>query len=130
MPRPSRESQSIGTVTDIYGSTWRVREYRSTSHGFDVVIGWPDEPGPQGATVAMTQPLAEYLAAHDRPRDMYLPISRSTMLRLRKALQLTYNPDKWWADRHEDLHSMTLAEFAARHGCSEASASVRRQRKA
>lgn len=62
----------------------------------------------------------------ERPRDVRLPISRTTIKRLRSALDLSFDWDAWWAARADDLASMTLADFAERHHCSEGAASQRR----
>ena len=128
LPRPTRESLAIDQIDDIEGCSWLVSEYRPTPHGFAVAVGWPiDASGPGGPCVIMTAALAEYLRSAPRPRDIDLPISRSTIKQLRGALGLSFDADAWWAARADDLGSMTLAAFCARHGCSIGAASIRRR---
>ncbi len=110
----------------MHGMTWLVRERRPTARGFEMLIGWPDHAGRQGSTVIMTPALAEYLRTVERPRDIDLPIGRSTINRLRAALDLRFDWDAWWAARSDDLRTMTLAAFCARHRCSTGAASQRR----
>ena len=131
MPRPTRESQALDRIDDIHGDLWLVREYRETEHGFRVALGWPvDGDGPSGATAIITQVLAEYLQAVERPRDIALPLGSSTIKRLRRALDLSFDWDAWWSARADDLHSMTLEQFCARHNCSMGAASQRRRQMA
>lgn len=127
MPRPTRESQAIDHIEDVFGRAWLVRDHRPTGHGFDIATGWPDEPGRQGATVIVTPALAEYLTATERLRDVDLPIGQSTIKRLRASLDLRFDSDAWWAERAADLTSLTLEQFCARHRCSMGAASQRRR---
>ncbi|MFZ5747177.1 MAG: hypothetical protein ACOY45_05905 [Pseudomonadota bacterium] len=129
MTRPTRESLAIDQITDIHERDWLVAEYRPTAHGFRVAIGWPvDARGPGNPRVILTAALAEYLQSVERPRDIALPITRSTINRLRGDLDLRFDWDAWWAARARDLETMTLAQFCARHHCSMGAASQRRQR--
>ncbi|MFA7585045.1 MAG: hypothetical protein WCY11_02455 [Novosphingobium sp.] len=125
--RPTRESLAINIITDVYEAEWLVSEYRPTAHGFDIAVGWPvDASGPGNPRVIMTAALAEYLQSVERPRDIDLPISRTTIKRLRADLALRFDWDAWWTARADDLASITLAEFCARHHCSMGAASQRR----
>lgn len=125
----AREALIIGRATDYSGREWDVRESRPTLHGFDLLIGWPrGEPrgkGGRGVSTILSAELARYLSAA-RPRDIDLPIGRTTFKRLRAELGVSWSWDAWWADRENDLLAMTLEEFCAAHGCSIGAASQRR----
>lgn len=127
----ARSASIIGVTVDVYGVTWDVREHRPTAHGWPVSIGWPQgEPrgrGGRGVAVILTQTLAQYLT-DTRLRDLVLPISRTAAKRLRAELGVQWDWDAWWAARAADLHALTLAAFAERHGCSIGAASQRRSR--
>lgn len=127
----ARHADIIGTATDHAGQVWDVRERRPTTHGFDVLIGWPQgEPrgrGGRGVAVILTADLARYLTS-TRQRDIDLPIGRTAAQRLRTVLGVSWSWDAWWADRADDLRSMTLEAFCGRHGCSIGAASQRRAR--
>lgn len=120
-------------VHDIFGQTWLVTEARETPLGFDVLVGRPHPPSRQGATVILTDDLAEAIdAMRDTPADLdgVLPIGRTTIKRLRKAMGYHWRADRldWYLDRLDDLATMTGVEFAQRHGVSEATASIWRNR--
>lgn len=128
-----RKAQIIGQATDHAGVCWDVREARHTVHGFAILLGWPrGEPrgrGGRGTATILTAELARYLAS-TRPRDVLLPLSGTTIGRLRASIGLRWSWDDWWADRAADLHGLTLETFCARHGCSMGAASERRSLKA
>lgn len=127
MTRPTRDDLAIGLIRDAIGESYLVVELRPTAHGFDLALGWPEDmSGPGNPRVILTMPLIEYLTA-TRPRDVALPISRSTIKKLRNDLSLRWSWDDWWAARADDLGSMTLEAFCARHGCSMGAASQRRR---
>lgn len=125
--RQSRADRTIDRVEDVFGQRWLVAEYRPTAHDFAVAIGWPDEPGPRGKTIVLTAALAEYLQSTERRRDVSLPVGTTALKRLRAALDLRFDWRTWWGEREQDLATMTLAEFCARHHCSMGAASQRRQ---
>lgn len=126
MARATRDSIAVDMIDDATGETWLVAEYRQTEHGFCLALGWPMEmAGPGNPRVILTLPLIEYLEA-TRPRDVILPIGRTTIKRLRSDLGLRWSWDAWWAVREADLTTMTLEQFCARHGCSMGAASQRR----
>lgn len=128
MTRPTRESLAIDTIQDIHGTDWLVSEYRQTAHDFAIALGWPvDASGPGNARAITTAALAQYLASVERPRDIDLPVGRSTIKRLRADLDLQFDWDTWWSRRVDDLQSMTLEAFCARHHCSMGAASQRRR---
>lgn len=125
----AREALVIGQAEDANGENWDVRERRPTLHGFDVMVGWPQGErrgkGGRGVAVIPTVALAQYLT-ETRLRDIDLPIGLTTVKRLRRELGLRWDWDRWWADRENDLRTMTLQSFADKHGCSVGAASQRR----
>lgn len=125
----ARKALIIGCATDWQGVAWDVRERRPTRHGFDVLIGWPaGEPrgrAGRGVATILTVELAHYLG-QTRLRDIDLPIGLTAARRLRRVIGLAWSWDEWWAKRREDLLSLTLEAFCARHGCSMGAASQRR----
>lgn len=126
MPRMSREDLAVGVTKDVFGADWLVRERRDSGHGWQIEVGWPAEgDGPQGVQIICTQSLADYLRA-TRLKYVDLPVGKTTVKRLRKNLELYWSWDEWWAERQDDLHTMTLEAFANKHGCSIGAASQRR----
>lgn len=125
----ARRAQIVGQATDWSGARWDVREHRPTAHNWNILIGWPHgEPrgqGGRGVATILTVELAQYLAT-TRPCDVGLPIGRTTVKRLRALLGLRWSWDAWWQARADDLQTMTLEAFCARHGCSIGAASQRR----
>lgn len=125
----ARRASIIGRATDWSGVEWDVRECRATSHGFDLLIGWPrGEPrgrGGRGVSVILTAELTRHLA-QARPRDVDLPIGTTAVKRLRSLLDLRWSWDAWWGARADDLRAMTLEAFCSLHGCSIGAASQRR----
>jgi hypothetical protein len=95
-----------------------------------VLLGWPRsvQRGPGGGSprAILTPRLADYLAAHcHAPATIDLPISRTTIKRLRKLLgqDWTLDNEQWWHDHKADLLASTLAQFCQRHGKSQGAAS-------
>lgn len=128
MPRPTRESLAIDVIEDVWEDEWLVSEYRETTHGFRLALGWPvGMIGPGNPRVVMTVELAEYMLGIERPRDIALPISRTTVKALRADLGLRFDWDLWWAPRADDLATMTLEAFCTKHRCSMGAASQRRR---
>lgn len=125
----ARQAEIIGQATDWQDVSWDVRERRPTRHGFDVLIGWPQGEargrGGRGVATILTPELAQYLS-QTRLRDTELPIGETVVKRLRAVLGVAWSWDAWWEARREDLLSMTLEAFCARHGCSLGAASQRR----
>lgn len=122
-------------VLDVFGDHWSVSEIRPTAHGWPVYLGRPLLPGGgrprQGNTVVLTGSLAGYLERHrDHPGQVDLPISRSVVNRLRRVLGLNWYDDRraWWEAHSLDLLTMTLAEFARRHGLTEGAVSLAHKR--
>lgn len=116
----------VDKIADVFGDEWDVREYRPTMHGFDVALGWPADQlrgaGQAGGPRAiLTEDLVIYLAAHrDRPKDIRLPIGRTTLKRLRSILGHHWQIDRaaWWEARTDDLTDLTIEQFCRRHGVS------------
>lgn len=125
----ARTAEIIDQATDHEGKPWDVREKRATSHGFDIMIGWPQgEPrgkGGRGVAVILTAELANYIS-NTRLRDIDLPIGMTAVKRLRRSIGVTWSSDDWWHSKADDLMSMTLEAFCSRHGCSIGAASQRR----
>lgn len=125
----ARQAEIIGQATDYAGQSWDVREKRPSSHGFDVLIGWPQGEvrgrGGRGVAVILSAELAQYLT-DTRQRDIDLPIGLTAAKRIRRELGVCWSWDAWWQDRHADLQAMTLQAFCDRHGCSIGAASQRR----
>jgi len=126
----ARQATIIGQAEDITGAVWDVREERPTPHGFAVLLGWPQSMqrgrGGGGVRTILTPHLADYLAAHKlAPAAVDLPLSRTTIKRLRKLLgqDWTLDNEQWWHDHKEELLTSTLAEFCKRHGKSQGAAS-------
>lgn len=122
------------SITDIDGREYVVREVRDTEHLFPVYLGRPaGEPGPAGATVILTRDLADYLLAHRRGRldSLALPIGTGAIKALRSRLGINRQADaqQWWGERADDLRTLTLTEFAARHRVSLAAASREHSRR-
>jgi hypothetical protein len=111
-------------MRDAFGQWWDVSDFRATTHGFDVVLGWPSgkrrgRAGVGRPRAVLTKPLVRYLSRfRTLPSRIDLPLARSVVLRLRR--QLGHNrwvdTKKWWADRKEDLARLTGPEFVAKHG--------------
>jgi hypothetical protein len=128
----ARHATIIGSVQDLDGAPWDVREIRPTAHGFDLYIGWPAGqrgPGHGGPRAIPTRELYEYWDARRLERDgsIYdLPLGHSAIKRLRALLGLNLyrESEQWWLDRLDDLLALTGAEFARRHGVHQTSVSV------
>lgn len=125
----ARRAEIIGQATDWHGIAWDVRERRATSHGFEVLIGWPSGAergrGGRGVAVIITAELARYLT-DTRQRDIDLPIGLTAAKRMRREIGINWSWDAWWVARSDDLQAMTLEAFCSKHGCSIGAASQRR----
>jgi hypothetical protein len=126
-PRPATDA-----VRDIWGDLWTVREGRQTAMGWPVLLG--RTPGLRGGdTVIMTAELAAYLEQmrHDpAAAQAALGIGKGALRRLRMRLAHHWRHDRedWWRERLTDLATLTLEEFAERHGVSAGAASGWRAR--
>ena len=130
-----RKAQIISQLPDMFGDIWDVREERPTLHGFNVYLGWPQAvprgQGGGGPRAIITTELAEHLESfRHTPKDIDLPLGKSTIKRLRQVLGHHYRQDRalWWEERLGDLASMTIEDFAQRHGVSQGAVSQWRSR--
>lgn len=120
------QARIIDRIADAFGDEWDVREYRPTTHGFEIAFGWPADQArgagqAGGPRAILTEDLVAYLAAHrDHPKDIRLPIGRTTIKRLRGILGHHWRIDRaaWWEGLTEDLADLTVEQFCARHGVS------------
>lgn len=121
-----RVARIIGTAADIWDDVWDVREARPTSHGFDLLFGWPagtprGKGGAGGPRIIVTQDLAAHLESiRQSPGKHGLPAGSTTVKRLRRLLGHHGQIDRaaWWEDRADDLADLTIEQFATRHGVS------------
>ena len=122
----ARQATIIDQMTDAFGDEWDVREYRATQHDFVIAFGWPADQlrgagQAGGPRVIMSEDLVIYLASlRDRPKDIRLPIGRTTLKRLRRILGHHWQIDRatWWESRTEDLSDLTIEQFCALHEVS------------
>lgn len=126
MSRPTRRDLCGPPIRDAFDDDWLVIEWRPTPHGFDLALGWPVYAGRGGPRVIPTAALVEYLERIERPRDIDLPISRTSIKAVRALLGMRFDWGAWWSARETDLRTMTLDAFAARHHCSTGAACQRR----
>lgn len=126
MRRPRSAHGSTHIVHDWQGAEWRVFERRKTPYGFDLLLGrpYPTPPvrgGSGGTAVILTPALAKHLRAHARlPYELPLPVGRRPIQRLRTILGIDYRTWedmrlKWWMDRIDDLATLPIPEFVAKH---------------
>src|SRR5690606_33121110 len=90
-------ARALDLVEDMFGQTWLVTDARETPLGFGVLVGRPHPPSRQGATVILTADLAEAIdGMRDTPADLdgVLPIGRTTIKRLRKAMGYHWRADR------------------------------------
>ena len=69
-------------MKDVFGELFEVAEFRGTTHGFDLLFGWPERRkkglGRGRCEVILTMPLAEHLNRFRmRPWELDLPIAAS-----------------------------------------------------
>jgi hypothetical protein len=129
----SRHALILYQVEDYQGRAWDVREERDTLHGWPLLLGWPEDTprglGGGGPRVIITHELAGYLKdLRFDPGLIELPLGLTATKRLRRELGYHRYRDRplWWAARNEDLRTMTLEAFAAKHRCSTGAASQAR----
>lgn len=124
----SRAKPIIGQTVDHEGRTWDVTEVRPTVHGFDLLLGWPEDLdrglGRGRSRVILTTELVELITSSDKSQDIDLP---AEVQHIRKRLGLTKpnkphlsRPVQWWLERMRDMLSLTTTDFAAKHGVSNA----------
>jgi hypothetical protein len=119
----------LGETRDVNGYLWDIRDIRATKHGFDLYFGTPNDHGAHRVcgnrrTMIVTEPLANFWYDNRLKGDGFLfdlPAGRSTVKRARRKLGLNFVDDRteFWADRFDDLGSLSVREFAARHDVSQ-----------
>lgn len=122
----ARHTWIIDRISDAFGDEWAVREYRPTVHGFDIAFGWPADQLRSGGRlggpkVILSDALVIYLATHrDQPKNIRLPIGRTTLKRLRRTLGHHWRIDRatWWEARSDDLSDLTIEQFCVKHNVS------------
>jgi hypothetical protein len=117
-----------GQVRDVDGALWDVRDVRSTKHGFDLYLGSLDGARGRGAVgglphLIVTKELRDYWRDNREKSHgvLYdLPAGRSTLRRARTRLRFNQREARreFWMDRVEDLATMPIREFAAKHDVS------------
>lgn len=129
-------------ITDIWGEAWYVREKLETPHGFELLRGIygprrsPAAPRRKHTgglpKVIVTVPLVQHLWTHalESYEAHQLPISTETIKNLRRQLGISRSDyrDQWWTDRIEDLRSLPIKQFAAKHGVSQCTTSHHKKR--
>lgn len=129
-----RKARIISQAVDVFDVLHDVRERRSTVHGFDLLIGWPEGergPGYGGPKVILTPELAEHLERYrHEPAALNLPLGAGAVKRLRSLAGYHWRHDRelWWEERLSDLLDLTIEDFADRHGVSMGAASKWRTR--
>lgn len=120
-----RKYPILGEVKDVDGDLWDIRDVRSTKHGFDLYFGVPanNHGAYRGGLPRLitTHALRDFWDANRTKGHGFLfdlPAGRTTLKRGRRRLGLNQRHDviKFWTDRIEDLRSLSMGEFAARHG--------------
>jgi hypothetical protein len=123
--RPHTKFPIVGETKDVDGYRWDIRDIRTTRHGFDLYFGTPNND--HGAyreggnrALILTEALLSFwqenrLKGHGFLFD--LPAGRTTLKRARRKLGLNFLDDRaeFWMDRVEDLGSLSVREFSARH---------------
>jgi transposase-like protein len=115
----------VGETTDIDGYLWDIRDIRATRHGFDLYFGTPNDHGVQRQvgnrrTLILTEALENFWYQNRLKGDGFLfdlPAGRTTLKRARRKLGMNFLEDRieFWMDRFDDLESLSVKEFAARH---------------
>lgn len=113
----------IGAITpDLWGDDWLIIDIRISPDAPPVPLGHPvNHSGRGGPTIFVTTELAAHLEHHRYgPSKAGLPIGLTALKRLRRLLGHNRYIDStaWWEDRADDLATLTMEEFAARHGKS------------
>jgi hypothetical protein len=118
-----------GEVKDVDGVWWDVRDVRDTRHGFDLCFGTPanDHGAFRGGLPRLiaTEALRDFWEANSIKGHGFLydlPAGRTTLKRVRGRLGFNQRDDtrEFFADRAEDLESLSVREFAARYGIAQA----------
>lgn len=122
---PKLKFPIVGQVKDVDGTLWDVRDVRNTNHGFDLLFGTPahNHGSYRGGLPRLiaTSALLDFWDANRTKGHGFLfdlPAGRTTLKRVRRRLGFNQRHDviEFWTDRIEDLASLPMSEFAARHG--------------
>lgn len=123
--KPKRELPVLFTVNDYKGTLCFITQTRPTNHGFDVLYGYPENKifgyGPQ--RLISTRELVDFWEKYRTSTEFLtydLPVGRTTIKRARKRLGFNFRVDtsKFWMDRLEELKTLPVRDFAAKHGVS------------
>ncbi len=127
-------------ITDEWGIAWSVTSNRPTDHDFHLFFGTPASGTLRHVwnKLIVTPDLARCLR-HAGPdwRNLGLGLGEKIIKKLRRRLGLTKirsnprnprNPREWWGARHDDLLTLTTADFCARHGVSTTAVNRARER--
>jgi hypothetical protein len=111
---------------DSTGDEWSVTEARPTSLGWPVMLGIPtvevEARAKGGPRVILTHKLLDYLLANRKtPGEKIraeLGLSKNAITNLRRTAGINRYTDarNWWSERTDDLRTLTLEQFAAKHG--------------
>lgn len=120
----ARHATIIDQSRDLYGEPWDIRESRETTHGFCLLLGWPEGCRGKGygaPRIVPTKDLHGYWETRQLARDgsIYdLPASRTALKRIRQLMGLNYYvaQEQWWLERIEDLATLSGADFRRKHG--------------
>lgn len=126
--RETKDRKNIPVLfqtTDHEGKLWDVTQARETKHGFDLLMGY--RSGPEfNFSPSRVIATAELTAFWEKNKCCYegltydLPAGRTTLKRVRQRLGCSFRKDisKFWMDRLEDLKSLKLRDFCAKHKVS------------
>lgn len=135
-PDHLRKFPKCGEIRDVNGQLWDVRDVRTTKHGFDLLFGTVSDdysPGTCGLPrLIATQALWDFWDANCTKMHGFLfdlPAGRTTLKRMRKKLGFNWHDDTddFWQERIEDLASLPVREFAAKHAVAADVVSDRRR---
>lgn len=130
-PSKAPRQRTGNYILDAWGEPWLVDEARQTGHGFVLFLGRPKEmTGSMGRQTIVTPELAAHFERFRRnPQNMDIPISKTTITRLRAVLghHRYQDLEMWWLDRLVDLHELTTTDFCVRHRVSSGAVSQARQ---
>lgn len=121
----ARKRKILCEIEDHAGDRWAVTESRPTFLGWSIHLGRPaaevEGGGRGGKAVIFTRELADYLEANRTTNievlQKTLGIGKQAILRFRKTLGINRYDDAraWWVERIDDLRSLTIEAFAAKH---------------
>ena len=118
------------TVTDVNGVEHVVLKRQSTPSGVDILRGHPVVRKTFSCGVIPTKELVEYLSSvSSKEAQSGLNLSGSSIIHIRYKFGIRQNlPASFWAERADDLLSMTTKEFLAKYHLSVAKFTVNERR--